>query len=101
MTDGRALLAHSRAVILTISALLVLPLFVTGGHRVFGQIRVPDVQSGDEPHYLVMIHSLLDDRDLDLANNYRAAHRGGWRRAAGSRERRWITTPCGSSTVPA
>lgn len=28
--------------------------------------------SGDEPHYLLMTHSLLHDGDLDLANNYRA-----------------------------
>jgi hypothetical protein len=27
--------------------------------------------SGDEPHYLLMTHSLLRDGDLDLANNYR------------------------------
>lgn len=27
--------------------------------------------SGDEPHYLLMTHSLLHDGDLDLANNYR------------------------------
>ena len=26
--------------------------------------------SGDEPHYLLMTHSLLRDGDLDLANNY-------------------------------
>jgi len=26
--------------------------------------------SGDEPHYLLMAHSLLHDGDLDLANNY-------------------------------
>jgi hypothetical protein len=26
--------------------------------------------TGDEPHYLVVTHSLLSDRDLDLANNY-------------------------------
>lgn len=25
---------------------------------------------GDEPHYLLITHSLLKDRDLDLANNY-------------------------------
>jgi hypothetical protein len=56
--------------------LLLLPLVVTGGQRVWGQIRIPGVQSGDEPHYLVMIHSLIRDHDLDLANNYRAAHRG-------------------------
>lgn len=26
--------------------------------------------NGDEPHYLLMAHSLLHDRDLDLRNNY-------------------------------
>jgi len=26
--------------------------------------------SGDEPHYLLISHSLLDDGDLDLSNNY-------------------------------
>ena len=26
--------------------------------------------SGDEPHYLIICHSLLKDRDFDLANNY-------------------------------
>ena len=26
--------------------------------------------SGDEPHYLIISHSLLEDRDLDLADNY-------------------------------
>jgi hypothetical protein len=29
--------------------------------------------SGDEPHYLIIAHSLAFDRDLDLANNYRDA----------------------------
>ena len=26
--------------------------------------------SGDEPHYLIIAHSLVTDGDLDLANNY-------------------------------
>jgi len=26
--------------------------------------------SGDEPHYLMMAHSIVTDHDLDLANNY-------------------------------
>lgn len=26
--------------------------------------------SGDEPHYLLMVHSLIHDRDLNLLNNY-------------------------------
>ena len=61
---------------LLVSMLLLLPLVVTGGQRVWGQLRIPNVQSGDEPHYLIMIHSLIRDGDLDLANNYRAAHQG-------------------------
>jgi len=38
---------------------------------------LPGVLSGDEPHYLVMVHSVIDDGDFDLANNYRDVHRGG------------------------
>ncbi|MEQ9364489.1 MAG: hypothetical protein RIF32_09610 [Leptospirales bacterium] len=30
----------------------------------------PGARSGDEPHYLVMAHSLARDLDLDIANNY-------------------------------
>lgn len=37
---------------------------------------VPRISSGDEPHYLVFIHSLVDDGDLSLANNYANVHRG-------------------------
>jgi hypothetical protein len=35
------------------------------------------VYSGDEPHYLVLINSLIRDGDLDVANNYRDVHEGG------------------------
>jgi Glycosyltransferase family 87 len=38
---------------------------------------VPRLHSGDEPHYLVFINSLIEDHDLDLGNNYRDVHRGG------------------------
>lgn len=41
------------------------------------RLALPGVFSGDEPHYLVALHSLLDDRDFDLKNNYDAARRGG------------------------
>lgn len=34
--------------------------------------------SGDEPHYLLMTHSLLHDGDLDLANNYRDKDYNGY-----------------------
>lgn len=37
---------------------------------------VPRIHSGDEPHYLVFLHSLVDDGDLSLANNYDAVHKG-------------------------
>jgi hypothetical protein len=38
--------------------------------------RLPHIFSGDEPHYLLSIHSVILDRDLDLANNYAAVHEG-------------------------
>ncbi len=34
------------------------------------------VISGDEPHYLLLIGSLIEDGDVDLANNYDAVHAG-------------------------
>lgn len=37
---------------------------------------VPRIHSGDEPHYLVFIHSIIDDGDLSLANNYENVHKG-------------------------
>lgn len=37
---------------------------------------LPRVHCGDEPHYLVMLNSLIGDGDLDLANNYAGVHRG-------------------------
>lgn len=38
----------------------------------------PGALSGDEPHYLVSINSLLEDADFDLSNNYRQAANGDW-----------------------
>jgi hypothetical protein len=37
---------------------------------------LPRISSGDEPHYLLFIHSLIEDHDLSLANNYESVHRG-------------------------
>ena len=43
-------------------------------HR-FERIR-PAVWSGDEPHYLIIISSILADGDLSLTNNYQSARFG-------------------------
>ncbi len=41
-------------------------------------VGAPRVLSGDSPHYLVLVHSLIEDFDWDLSNNYRQAEEGGW-----------------------
>jgi hypothetical protein len=46
--------------------LLSFALYVTCGLRSFDRIGI----SGDEPHYLVVTHSVLVDRDLQIENNY-------------------------------
>ena len=38
----------------------------------------PIVTWGDSPHYLVMVHSLVDDGDLDLRDDYDRARAGGF-----------------------
>lgn len=38
----------------------------------------PRVHIGDEPHYLVMVNSIISDGDLDLRNNYENVHQGGF-----------------------
>lgn len=40
------------------------------------RLGLPRVFSGDEPHYLVMLNSILLDGDLDLTNNYASVHQG-------------------------
>jgi hypothetical protein len=52
-------------------------LFVNEDLRTFSlALSEPQVSSGDEPHYLVALHSVLEDGDLDLSNNYASVHRG-------------------------
>ncbi len=53
--------------------LLFFPLFFHGTR--FG---MPRVKGGDEPHYLIVINSLLNDGDLDLRNNYDSANQGSF-----------------------
>jgi len=38
----------------------------------------PMVLSGDSPHYLVVVNSLIEDWDFDVSNNYDQAERGDW-----------------------
>ena len=60
----------------------------TPGVRGSINIGLPRVYSGDEPHYLIMINSLIREGDLDLADNYRRVHQGSneaGKASAGSR----------------
>ncbi len=40
-------------------------------------LSAPIVLTGDSPHYLIAVNSLIEDADLDLANNYNQARAGG------------------------
>jgi hypothetical protein len=40
------------------------------------RLELPIAWQGDEPHYMVMVSSLLQDGDLDLRNNYEAMRHG-------------------------
>ena len=48
-------------------------------------VGLPRALSGDSPHYLVAVNSLVEDGDFDLKNNYDQALGGDW--DAGSRFR--------------
>jgi hypothetical protein len=43
----------------------------------FPGMQLPRIYGGDEPHYLVILSSLVQDGDVDLRNNYESVHRGG------------------------
>src|ERR1700756_1463359 len=71
-----------------IAAALALPLLFSSPSTPSPlDFRPPQVFSGDEPHYLVMINSMVLDGDLDLANNYAAVHQGAAQAGEGSRFR--------------
>ena len=59
---------------LVIAFFLFLPQMASGPFT-FNQL--PRVNSGDEPHYLVILNSIIKDHDLNVANNYLAASQGG------------------------
>ncbi len=60
-----------------IALLLLAPLCVSRCVEKPFSFGLPVVETGDEPHYLVLINSAIGDGDFDLANNYRDVHRGG------------------------
>lgn len=78
-----------------IIAALLLPLIFASSH-VSGtfHLGLPRVHSGDEPHYLVTLNSLLLDGDLNLAKNYSAVHEG-----AGQAGKYFAGTPLDDHTV--
>ncbi|MGH9197312.1 MAG: hypothetical protein ACRD1T_16425, partial [Acidimicrobiia bacterium] len=65
-----------RAVLTTFIGLLTLPLCLATplDARLF--IGLPRIYSGDEPHYLIILNSLISDGDFDLKNNYASVHAG-------------------------
>jgi hypothetical protein len=70
----RSHFAIGRAVL---ALLLLAPLCVSRSPTKPLSLGLPAVFAGDEPHYLVIVNSLINDGDFDLANNYRDVHRGG------------------------
>jgi hypothetical protein len=69
-------LASERTFLVVLAVALALPLAFSRGKHDEPVVGLPTITSGDEPHYLVMLHSLLNDGDLDVSNNYDAARRG-------------------------
>jgi hypothetical protein len=67
--------ASERLFLALLTIALGLPLLLSRAHDV-PFLGLPLVTSGDEPHYLVMVHSLVNDHDLDLSNNYDRARQG-------------------------
>jgi hypothetical protein len=60
-----------------LAVVLLAPLCVSRSINKPLSLGLPGVLSGDEPHYLVLINSAINDGDFDIANNYQDVHRGG------------------------
>lgn len=67
-----------RRPLLLIACLYLLSSLVYGPLEGTLKWRLPGVLSGDPPHYLTAIHSLIEDGDWDLSNNYRQGEEGDW-----------------------
>ncbi len=78
---GRETRAQQLAAVWVVAALLLAPLGVSGpvpgAPSPLSLGGLPMVHSGDEPHYLVLINSVISDGDIDVANNYADVHAGG------------------------
>lgn len=66
-----------RCALLCLALVILVPLCVSRSVEKPFSLGLPGVDTGDEPHYLVLINSVISDGDFDLANNYREVHRGG------------------------
>jgi hypothetical protein len=63
--------------LIAIAVLLLLPLIWYEDAEVHSFVlALPCVTSGDEPHYLLILNSVINDGDLDVRNNYKSAHAG-------------------------
>jgi hypothetical protein len=76
MALAQALMRGRRPVALMVTLLLLPLIFGSPQSSLKFHLGLPRIHSGDEPHYLVTLNSLMRDGDLDLANNYAAVHRG-------------------------
>jgi hypothetical protein len=66
-----------RRFFLAVALLLLLPhIFASPGAPTPLHLGLPRIWSGDEPHYLLILNSVLNDGDLDLSNNYASVHAG-------------------------
>ena len=72
---------RTRCGIVLLFVLLFIGFWVTTRVQLFPDGRVeiisPHVVSGDEPHYLLVLNSILFDHDLELQDDYERAAKGG------------------------
>jgi hypothetical protein len=52
---------------------------------------MPYIKGGDEPHYLLILNSLINDGDLDLKDNYESVHQGSLQAGKKFAESPWTT----------
>lgn len=70
MTSGAGSAARRRAARWSLISIVVILHLIPAVGR-------PNLIGGDEPHYALLVHSILADRDLDLEDDYREVAGGG------------------------